>query len=232
MTDLNTHLGSDDDFPGVTKKDRLHARVLLRSATSDWSTARDEWTLTDTSSGTDPGPFVCLCHQDNLARWFRLENIETEEVIYIGSSCVNRFGRAELDEQKKAVQRRTDYKKCFICDKDFLCPKGDDVRCKLCRKPVRCARCGENRPVARLLLYNKPTCVPCSEATKKVCACGVETCTLAADAECFECRKERFDRNSNLRLICKSCGSYFLVRTEKEKRWRKICGKCYYKSKV
>ncbi|MGK9149513.1 hypothetical protein KXS11_17900 [Plantibacter flavus] len=64
-----------------------------------WATAVQEWEVIEVEE--DPaGRGVCVCGQQNLVQLFTIENVNNQAVLYpIGSTCVNQFGRNDLNRQ-------------------------------------------------------------------------------------------------------------------------------------
>lgn len=77
----------------------LAQAVIASSVGSHWSSAVLEWEVTDVDH--DPRRRgVCVCGQTGLADLFTISNLRNGAVLHpIGSTCVNQFGRADLDRQ-------------------------------------------------------------------------------------------------------------------------------------
>lgn len=73
--------------------------VVDASVSKTWSVAVDEWRVVELEE--DPsGQGVCVCGKTELVRLFTIENEFNGSTLYpIGSVCVNKFGRQELDQQ-------------------------------------------------------------------------------------------------------------------------------------
>lgn len=77
----------------------LASAVVAASVASRWAQAVSEWQVV--SAAYDPARSgVCVCGQTGLARLFTIENERNHRRLSpIGSTCVNLFGRADLDQQ-------------------------------------------------------------------------------------------------------------------------------------
>lgn len=75
----------------------LARRVMDASASGDWASAIDEWDVITVEE--DPaGDGVCICGQPELVKLFTIKNARNGNILYpIGSSCVNKFGREDLN---------------------------------------------------------------------------------------------------------------------------------------
>ncbi len=79
--------------------------VLSNSDAPDWEAARREWEITgceedETCSG------VCVCGKENLRYLYTIRNEKTGRLLYpIGSSCIQKFGRSDLDEETACWQQ-------------------------------------------------------------------------------------------------------------------------------
>lgn len=79
--------------------DALVSAVIASSVSNTWSTAVGEWEVVQLEE--DPsGHGVCACGQNNLVKLFTIQNAKNGSTLYpIGSTCVNQFGRVDLDRQ-------------------------------------------------------------------------------------------------------------------------------------
>jgi hypothetical protein len=73
--------------------------VLASSVSRDWESAVLEWTVIDINE--DPsGQGVCVCSHPELLHLFTIENEHNGSQLHpIGSSCVKKFRRKDLDRQ-------------------------------------------------------------------------------------------------------------------------------------
>lgn len=73
--------------------------VVDASVSKTWSVAVSEWCVVELEEDTC-GQGVCVCGKTELVKLFTIENELNGSVLYpIGSVCVNKFGRQELDQQ-------------------------------------------------------------------------------------------------------------------------------------
>jgi hypothetical protein len=77
----------------------LRAAVLASSSADEWATAVHEWEVVEVDE--DPAlRGVCVCGQTGLHYLFTIRNHRNSATLHpIGSSCVNHFGRADLDRE-------------------------------------------------------------------------------------------------------------------------------------
>jgi hypothetical protein len=88
-----------DSFPTLS-------RVVIENSVSDnWHSAVNEWAVIGLEE--DPrGQGECVCGQLDLVKLFTIRNLLNDiELHPIGSSCVNLFGRADLDMQVEVFAR-------------------------------------------------------------------------------------------------------------------------------
>ncbi len=84
--------------------DDLKRAVLARSHHTHWSSAVNEWQIVDLEE--DPsGAGICVCGQLNLVRLFTIKNSITGQSLFpIGSSCINHFGRTDLNQEVNLLE--------------------------------------------------------------------------------------------------------------------------------
>ncbi len=71
--------------------------VVASSRSNVWAVAVNEWQIVDLEEDSS-GTGVCVCGQQNLVKLFTIRNeLNGSELFPIGSVCVNKFGRADLD---------------------------------------------------------------------------------------------------------------------------------------
>lgn len=79
--------------------------VLELSAAEDWETASREWEVTDCEVDENCSG-VCVCGKENLRYLYTITNRVTGAVLYpIGSSCIQKFMRDDLDEASACWQQ-------------------------------------------------------------------------------------------------------------------------------
>lgn len=73
--------------------------VVSASVSNVWDTAKAEWEVTEVEE--DPSADgICVCGQMGLVSLFTIKNRGSgAELFPIGSTCVNQFGRADLNSQ-------------------------------------------------------------------------------------------------------------------------------------
>lgn len=77
--------------------DALATAVVGESEASDWASAVLEWQMVGVEHDPEARG-VCVCGQTGLAHLFTIRNQHNDAWLYpIGSTCINQFGRADLD---------------------------------------------------------------------------------------------------------------------------------------
>jgi hypothetical protein len=75
------------------------ANLLPLSQSSDYRTALSEWNYTGEVEDTLAGESTCdLCDHPNIRYKFEIENRFNNNVLYIGSECICKFGILGIDE--------------------------------------------------------------------------------------------------------------------------------------
>lgn len=76
----------------------LREAVISASVAETWDEAVLEWEVTDCEE--DPSKsHSCLCGKEDLRYLYTIANKETGETLFpIGSSCIEKFGRSDLNE--------------------------------------------------------------------------------------------------------------------------------------
>ena len=86
--------------------ENLKERVIGMYKSTEWEVAKDEWEVErceeDKKAQTD-----CVCGKENIKYLFTIRNKENGNRLHpIGSTCIKKFGRNDLDEvAKKYVDR-------------------------------------------------------------------------------------------------------------------------------
>lgn len=79
--------------------ERLIKRVIELSQSSDWDTAVAEWEIADCEED-DTLSESCVCGKEHLYYLFTIENAINGNTLFpIGSSCIKKFGRDDLDDE-------------------------------------------------------------------------------------------------------------------------------------
>lgn len=102
----------------VDSFESLVRAVVASSRSNVWAVAVDEWQIVDLQEDSS-GTGVCVCGQQNLVKLFTIRNeLNGSDLFPIGSVCVNKFGRADLDRNvdlltglhtlRKAIVERRD----------------------------------------------------------------------------------------------------------------------------
>lgn len=83
----------------------LPREVVALSCADDFESARYEWDLVDRD--IDPDCLQsCVCGKEGLRYLFTIRNRETGAKLYpIGSSCIELFGRQDLDQQVSVARQ-------------------------------------------------------------------------------------------------------------------------------
>lgn len=86
-------------YDGTMSSWNLPKEVVALSCADDFEAARHEWDLV--GRGIDPTSSQnCVCGKEGLKYLFTIRNRETGAKLYpIGSSCIELFGRKDLDQQ-------------------------------------------------------------------------------------------------------------------------------------
>ncbi len=68
---------------------KLMSEIIKRSQSDVWDQARIEWELyrVDFSDGEDN----CLCGKQNIEELCYIQNHNSQEIVLVGNSCVNKF---------------------------------------------------------------------------------------------------------------------------------------------
>lgn len=78
---------------------KLVETVLLYSDADEWTAAADEWSIVAVREDDDQSS-SCVCGKENLRYLFTIKNTVNGNILYpIGSSCIKKFGRSDLDEE-------------------------------------------------------------------------------------------------------------------------------------
>lgn len=73
--------------------------VLERSEASDWHSAVNEWSIVDVEEDETLSE-SCVCGKEDLRYLFTIRNDFNGNLLFpIGSSCIKKFQRADLDEE-------------------------------------------------------------------------------------------------------------------------------------
>lgn len=76
----------------------LLRKVIEASESDNWESAVEEWVIFDCEEDNTCSSF-CLCGKENLRYLFTIKNtFNSNELFPIGSSCIKKFGRKDLDE--------------------------------------------------------------------------------------------------------------------------------------
>lgn len=74
-------------------------RVIKNSLADNWDDAVQEWKILDCVED-EQREKSCICGKENLYYLFTIQNYFNKNVLFpIGSSCIRKFGRADLSEQ-------------------------------------------------------------------------------------------------------------------------------------
>lgn len=77
----------------------LQDTVIRHSEAGEWHSAVNEWIINDVEED-ETLTESCVCGKENLHYLFTIRNIFNGNVLYpIGSSCIRRFERDDLDEE-------------------------------------------------------------------------------------------------------------------------------------
>lgn len=84
---------------------KLIEAIVEHSESDNWESAVQEWSMTgckvDSSCSSQ-----CVCGQENIKYLFRItNNLNGANLFPIGSRCINKFGRRDLDEQVNVYEQ-------------------------------------------------------------------------------------------------------------------------------
>lgn len=78
---------------------KLQDAVILHSEADEWYSAVNEWIINDVEED-ETLTECCVCGKEKLHYLFTIRNILNGNTLYpIGSSCIRRFERDDLDEE-------------------------------------------------------------------------------------------------------------------------------------
>lgn len=85
--------------------DNLVCKVIESSKANTWDAAVLEWEITDCIE--DPScTSTCICGKENLKYRYTITNTKTyKHLIPIGSSCIHKFERKDLDEKTSLTEQ-------------------------------------------------------------------------------------------------------------------------------
>ncbi|MFK0242641.1 hypothetical protein ACIQTX_17460 [Microbacterium sp. NPDC090281] len=98
---------STASFPALVRA------VVSSSVSNTWDIAKGEWQVTevDEDLGADG---VCVCGQMGLVSLFTIKNRSNGSELHpIGSTCVNQFGRSDLDSQVRVLSTLLNLRAAF-----------------------------------------------------------------------------------------------------------------------
>lgn len=83
----------------------LKERVLELSESSIWEIAVTEWEISNCEEDENCSS-QCVCGQTNLKYLFTIHNFKNNnELYYIGSTCIKRFGREDLSSETDVIEK-------------------------------------------------------------------------------------------------------------------------------
>lgn len=109
--------------------EQLVKAVVAQSESSDWITAKGEWTITDVSEDED-AETQCVCGQENLRYLYTIQNQLNDNVLFpIGSQCIKQFDETDLANEvityRKLLELKqaVDSKKFITLDSTYFSKK-------------------------------------------------------------------------------------------------------------
>lgn len=73
-------------------------KIIDCSVSNNWEDAVEEWDIVEFNEDKNLSS-TCICGKDGLRYLYRIKNrINNKELFPIGSTCINKFGRKDLDE--------------------------------------------------------------------------------------------------------------------------------------
>lgn len=80
--------------------------VINASESSEWREAVDEWEICDCEEDEDCSA-KCICGKENIRYLYTIRNIYNGEILFpIGSSCINKFGRKDLNDETGLIEEQ------------------------------------------------------------------------------------------------------------------------------
>lgn len=104
--------------PGQTPNfQQLKSEVTAASRSRNWLYAVREWEVAGLEE--DPsGSASCICGQPNLQKLFTIRNTFTGRELYpIGSTCINHFGRRDLDNEVSILEDLAKLRRAILARK-------------------------------------------------------------------------------------------------------------------
>lgn len=86
-------------------RESLIKTVIDNSSSDFWDSAVTEWKIEDCIED-EHHEFSCICGKENLRYLFTIRNVVNGYVLHpIGSSCIKKFGRVDLNEQATVIEK-------------------------------------------------------------------------------------------------------------------------------
>lgn len=83
---------------------KLAAAVVAKSVSNEWEQAKMEWKVKSMHVAGDTEDNTCVCSKEDLMYLFTIENTVNGNLLFpIGSVCINRFGRSDLNQSVAAL---------------------------------------------------------------------------------------------------------------------------------
>lgn len=85
--------------------EQLERVVLENFYSKNWTSAVLEWEITDTDED-ESCESNCVCGKENIRYLYTIENTITKKTLFpIGSSCIKKFNRNDLNEQTSITEK-------------------------------------------------------------------------------------------------------------------------------
>jgi len=89
----------------MSSYNNLIKTIIDSSNANNWDSAVLEWDIIDCIED-DSNDSSCVCGKENIKYLYRIENINNgNEVFPIGSTCIKKFGREDLNEKTSISEK-------------------------------------------------------------------------------------------------------------------------------
>ncbi len=98
---------------------KLIETVMNKSLGDTWEEAVQEWDIIDCAEDSSLSK-SCICGKEQIKYLYRLHNRKTNQWLFpIGSSCINKFQRKDLQEKTATTEAMLDY--CMLLETINIC---------------------------------------------------------------------------------------------------------------
>ena len=212
-----------------SNKDQIQLGRSFAITDPDVLVAINEWDIYTMSKGNTDGDF-CICGHP-MASSLSFRNRSTQNILRIGSSCIEKFG---FDTELQIVDDVKLAKKFYqkTSTKMRQCQACGNYRIGI-KKPkfiTRCKTCYNDgvsiNPLLAKLHKDGDTEQPEGTVRKDCLMCGTVIYTKPSEVwkdKCLDCFKTG---SKSRQATCRICDKLFYV-SEPDKEWKKLCKTCY-----